>query len=168
MPFGIKFLSTHGLSNFARMPIKFITQFGWKSFGSAKDIFPVPIQESFHYFIQNIFKTPFSLTMRFCVYFQIPWIFQIKETKDQIKQVFKTIKIKWWDKYTYTHADIKAVEAWLSENGHLQDLSKKRTSKFLNSKSKLLTSSAQTTSEADFQKLLQEAASSVRHPLLLL
>ena len=40
----------------------------------------------------------------------IPWIFQIKEKEDQIKQVFKTIKIKWWDKYTYTHADIKAVE----------------------------------------------------------
>ena len=101
--------------------------------------------------------------MRFYVYFQIPWIltlnFQIKETEDQIKQVFKIIKIKWWDKYTYTHADIKAVKVWLSENGHLQDLSKKRTSEFLNSKSKLLAALAQTTSEDDFQKLLQEVAS---------
>ena len=101
--------------------------------------------------------------MRFCVYFQILWIltwnFQIKENEDQIKQVFKTIKIKWCDKYTYTHADIKAVKVWLSENDHLQDLSKKKTSEFLNSKSKLLAALAQTTSEADFQKLLQEAAS---------
>ena len=101
--------------------------------------------------------------MRFCVYFQIPWILtwniQIKETEDQIKHVFKTIKIKWWDNYTYTHVDIKAVKVWLFENGHLQDLYKKRTSEFLNSKSKLLVALAQTTSEADFQKLLQEATS---------
>ena len=59
--------------------------------------------------------------MRFCVFFQIPWIltwnFHIKETEDQIKQVFKTIKIKWWDKYTYTYTNIKAVKVWLYQSG---------------------------------------------------
>ena len=55
--------------------------------------------------------------------------------------------------------DIKAVKVWLSENDNLQDISKKKTSEFLNSKSKLLAALAQTTLEADFQKLPQEAAS---------
>ena len=68
--------------------------------------------------ITHILSRDDPSTMRFCVYFQIPliltWNFQIKETEDQIKQVFKTIKIKWWDKYTYTHADIKAIKVWLS------------------------------------------------------
>ena len=90
----------------------------------------------------------------------------MKETENHIKQVFKTIKMEWWDKYIYTHADIKAVKIWLSKNGHLQDLSK--TSEFLNSKSKLLAALAQTTSEANFQKLLQEAVSVGRRLLLLL
>lgn len=46
----------------------------WTKFGLSKEIFPLPIQKSFHFFEANIYGTPISITFRFALYFQIPWI----------------------------------------------------------------------------------------------
>ena len=103
-------------------------------FGSAKDIFSVPILELFHYFIQNISKT-FSIDYAFRVYFQIPWIltwnFQIKES-----EISKTgLQSNQNQMVGYIHLyprKFQSSEGLVIENGHLQDLSKKKTTEFLN------------------------------------
>lgn len=64
------------------------------------------------------------------------------------------LKIKWWDKYNFQHATITKIKEWFSKNDYLEDINVKRNVEFLNEKSKLLAALAQTTFEANFQKIL--------------
>lgn len=74
--------------------------------------------------------------------------------------ITKILKIKWWDNFNFQHATITKVKEWFSKNEYLQEIDIKINAKFLNDKSKLLAALAQTTSEADFQKILALTASS--------
>lgn len=73
----------------------------WTTFGLTNDILPVPIQESYFYFCHHIQKNQFHNSMRFCLYFQIPWIFCWDFSTiahPQYHSITKVLKIKWWEK----------------------------------------------------------------------
>ena len=72
MSFSIKTTSIHVSFDFEWMLITSIIHFSSKKLEYLWSLFVSPAPKSFYYFSQNIFKNPFSLTILFSVYFQIP------------------------------------------------------------------------------------------------
>lgn len=129
----------------------------WMYFGLSEEIFPVEVQRSYHLFQQSIYSSPLSKTFRFALYFQIPWIFcwnfQLGPSGN-FKTLSKSLRIKWWEKYNYSHLEVNKIKDWFKANIHLQDMTRQEDEAFLLTKNAVMTTLAGASTQQEFNSVV--------------
>ena len=128
----------------------------WMYFGLFEEIFPVEVQRSYNLFQQSIYSSPLSKTFRFALYFQIPWIFcwnfQLGPSGN-FKALSKS-RIKWWEKFSYSHLEVSKIKDWFKANVHLQDMTRQEDEAFLLTKNAVMTTLAGTSTQQEFNSIV--------------
>ncbi|KAA0050626.1 Retrotransposable element Tf2 [Cucumis melo var. makuwa] len=124
-------------------------------FGLTPEIFPVEVQRAYHHFSSSIYSSALSLTYRFSLYFQVPWIFcwcHQLSSRAKFKILGKILRVKWWDKYDYSCLNEEEIAKWFKTNARL---SREEEDQFLLAKNSIMTSIAGAKSEADLQAVME-------------
>ncbi|TYK23161.1 Retrotransposable element Tf2 [Cucumis melo var. makuwa] len=121
----------------------------WSYFGLTTEIFLVEVQRAYQHFSSSIYTSALSLTYRFSLYFQVPWIFcwsHQLSSRAKFKILGKILRVIWWDKYDYSRLNKEQIAKWVKTNAHL---SREEEDQFLLTKNSIMTSIAGAKSEED-------------------
>ncbi|TYK19825.1 Retrotransposable element Tf2 [Cucumis melo var. makuwa] len=83
---------------------------------------------------------------------------------DNFKALSKALRIKWWEKFDYSHLEVNKMKDWFKANIHLQDLTRREDEAFLLTKNVIMSSLIRTGFQEEFNSVVNTVAVQISNP----